>query len=90
VVAYAAFFALGAFYFGTTTAMLTILQSRVEDSIRGRVMSLWFMAFGGMVALCGPIFGPLLDATGPRLVLAISAVSAAGLAWTCDLRAPVD
>jgi MFS family permease len=84
-VAFPAFFLLGAFYFGTTTALLTILQSRVDDAIRGRVMSLWFMAFGGTVALCGPIFGPLLDATGPRLVLGIGAATAAGLAWWCDL-----
>ena len=44
-------FLLGFAYFGTTTSMLTVMQSRLADHERGRVMSLWFMAFGGTVPL---------------------------------------
>ena len=87
IVAIPAFFVLGACYFGTTTALLTLLQQRVEDAVRGRVMALWFMSFGGTVSLCGPVFGPLLDATSGYVVLGISAASAAVLAWWCNLAA---
>ncbi len=79
-------FALGMWYFGTTTSMLTIFQQRLDDAVRGRVMSLWFMSFGGTVSLCGPVFGPLLDATSTTLVLAVSAGAAVVLSWWCDLR----
>ncbi len=83
--AYPAVFVLGAVYFGTTTSMLTVLQSVLSDEVRGRVMALWFMAFGGMVSLAGLAFGPVLDATDGTVVLGIGAIVAALLAWWCDL-----
>ena len=82
-----AFFVLGACYFGTTTSLLTVLQTRLEDSVRGRVMALWFMSFGGTVSLCGPVFGPLLDATSGYVVLGIGAVAALALSRWCNLAA---
>ncbi|MTA65376.1 MAG: MFS transporter, partial [Actinobacteria bacterium] len=42
-------FFLGAAYFFTTTAMQTVFASGLTPAIRARVMSLWFMAFGGTV-----------------------------------------
>jgi MFS family permease len=78
-------FLLGACYFGTTTSMLTIFQGRLDDRVRGRVMSLWFMSFGGTVSLGGPVFGPILDATSTTVVLGISAAVALVLGWWCDL-----
>jgi MFS family permease len=86
VPAYPVVFVLGAVYFGTTTAMLTVLQTVLSDDVRGRVMALWFMAFGGMVAVAGLAFGPILDTTDGTVVLGIGAVSAALLGWWCDLR----
>ena len=83
--AYPAVFVLGVVYFGTTTSMLTVLQTVLSDDVRGRVMALWFMAFGGMVSLAGLAFGPVLDATNGTVVLGIGAVTAALLAWWCDL-----
>jgi hypothetical protein len=80
-------FLLGAVYFGTTTAMLTVLQTVLTEEVRGRVMALWFMAFGGTVAIAGLAFGPLLDATNGTVVLGIGAAVAALLAWWCDLPA---
>ncbi len=83
--AFAVGFLLGACYFGTTTSMLTVLQSRLEDHERGRVMSLWFMAFGGTVPVGNVIFGPVMDAVGARWVLLAGAAWAAGLAWWADI-----
>jgi MFS family permease len=83
--AYPVVFVLGFVYFATTTSMLTVLQTLLHDDVRGRVMALWFMAFGGGVSVSGLVFGPLLDATNGTIVLGIGAVVAAALAWWCDL-----
>ncbi len=78
-------FCLGLSYFGSTTSLLTVLQSRLEDAVRGRVMSLWFMAFGGTVPIGNLIFGPVMDAVGARWVLLVGAGWAAFLAWWCNI-----
>lgn len=78
-------FALGAAYFATTTAMLTVFQSKVADHERGRVMALWFMAFAGTVPLGNVIFGPVMDMVGARPVMLMGALWAALLAWWCDI-----
>ncbi|MEX0847520.1 MAG: MFS transporter [Ilumatobacteraceae bacterium] len=80
-------FVLGFCYFATTTSMLTVLQSRLADNQRGRVMSLWFMAFGGTVPLGNLVFGPVIDAVGARWVLLMGAAWALVLAWWCDIAA---
>ena len=85
--AFIAGFFLGVAYFGTTTSMLTVLQTRLHDHERGRVMSLWFMAFGGTVTIGLLIFGPVVDAIGARWVLLGGAVWAAFLWWWCDVAA---
>jgi MFS family permease len=87
LLAYPVVFVLGAFYFGTTTSMMTVLQETVDDSVRGRVMALWFMGFGGTVPLGGLVFGPILDATNDTVVLGIAAVVSLLLAWWADLPA---
>jgi MFS family permease len=85
--AFIAGFFLGIAYFGTTTSMLTVLQTRLHDHERGRVMSLWFMAFGGTVTIGLLIFGPVVDAIGARWVLLAGAVWAGFLWWWCDVAA---
>ena len=77
---------LGFAYFATTTSMNTVLQSRLEDHERGRVMSLWFMAFGGTVPLGNLVFAPVIDAVGARWVLLGGALWALFLARWCDLE----
>jgi MFS family permease len=87
--AYVVVMVLGACYFGTTTSMMTVLQELLDDEVRGRVMALWFMAFGGTVPIGGLVFGPVLDATNGTVLLTVSAVVALLLAWWCDLPALV-
>lgn len=79
-------FPLGIAYFGTTTSMMTVLQSRLAPNERGRVMALWFMAFGGTVPLGNLVFGPVIDAIGARWVLVGGAVWALFLAWWCNVK----
>jgi MFS family permease len=63
------------------------LQLTAEPSMRGRVMSLWFVAFQGSTPIGGPVIGWLMDAFGARAGLGVGAVTcllvaAAGLiAW---------
>lgn len=80
-------FFLGFAYFGTTTSMMTVMQSRLASHERGRVMALWFMAFGGTVPLGNLVFGPVIDAIGARWVLAAGAVWALWLAHWCNIEA---
>jgi predicted MFS family arabinose efflux permease len=83
-------FLLGLFYFGLATSMLTVVQQNLLSGERARVMSLWFMAFGGMVSVSGLTFGPIVDAIGPRPVLLFGAAAALALSWWCDVsRRPV-
>jgi MFS family permease len=65
--------------------MMTILQSRLAPNERGRVMALWFMAFGGTVPLGNLLFGPVIDHFGARWVLIGGAIWALLLAWWCNI-----
>ncbi|MBO0769185.1 MAG: MFS transporter [Solirubrobacterales bacterium] len=62
------------------------LQLRADPGMRGRVMSLWFVAFQGSTPIGGPIVGAVMSAAGARAGLGLGAVScflvagAAGLA----------
>ena len=70
-------FVVGFFYFATVTSLSTVLQARLDNQVRGRVMALWLMAFGGTVAIGGLIAGPVIDATSVTFVLLLGAVVAA-------------
>jgi MFS family permease len=67
---------LGFSYFATVTALNTILQVHLDDNVRGRVMSLWLMAFGGTVPLGLMLAGPIAEATSITLVLLYGALTA--------------
>ena len=58
IVAYPVALIVGFFYFGTVTSLATVLQVRLDERVRGRVMALWVMAFGGTVAIGALISGP--------------------------------
>lgn len=88
--AMAAAFFTGVFYFTVITALSTVLQERVNDEVRGRVMGLWMMGWAGLVPLGSLIGGPIIDLSGLTRVFIFGAVVSLGLAWYADLRAPDD
>jgi MFS family permease len=51
------------------------LQLTAEPSMRGRVMSLWFVAFQGSTPIGGPIIGWVMEALGARAGLGVGAVT---------------
>ncbi len=78
-------FLLGFFYFMAVTPMVTVFQTNMHDHERSRVMSLWFMAFGGTVTIGGLAFGPVVDWIGARPVLVLAAAGAVFVGWYADL-----
>ena len=62
-------FLVGFFYFGTVTTLSTRLQSALDDAVRGRVMALYMMCFGGTVPLGLLASGPIANATSVTDVL---------------------
>lgn len=84
-VGFASAFAAGAGYFVIVTALVTILQLRVADEVRGRVMGLWMMAWAGLVPVGGLLGGVVIDAVGMTPVLLLGAVVALILGWKTRL-----
>ena len=52
------------------------LQLSSAPEMRGRVMSLWFVAFQGSTPIGGPLVGLSMAAIGPRAGLGIGAIVA--------------
>lgn len=74
--AYPLAFVLGFFYFLVITSLATVLQENLDDGIRGRIMALWIMGFGGVVPLGVLAGGFIASHTNVTLVLLIGAVAA--------------
>jgi predicted MFS family arabinose efflux permease len=81
---------LGFFYFAMITSLSTVLQERLDDSVRGRVMALWVMGFGGTVGFANLFIGPIIDATSVTTVLLFNAAVAIALYFYADVRIPED
>jgi MFS family permease len=77
---------LGACYFAMITSLSTAMQARLDDAVRGRVMALWIMGFGGTVSVGNLVAGPVAERVGITTVLIFGAVVALALAWFADLR----
>ncbi len=77
---------VGFFYFAFVTSLNTVLQTNLDDAVRGRVMALWIMGFGGTVALGNLLLGPVVAAIGITDVLLFGAGVALALAWYADVR----
>ncbi|MGH2875777.1 MAG: MFS transporter, partial [Solirubrobacteraceae bacterium] len=52
------------------------LQLGAAPEMRGRVMSLWFVAFQGSTPVGGPVVGATIAALGPRAGLGMAAATA--------------
>jgi MFS family permease len=76
---------LGYAYFVVITSLSTVLQEHVDDAVRGRVMALWIMGFGGTVPLGVLLAGPVAAATSITFVLLVGAAVAIGLAGYANL-----
>jgi predicted MFS family arabinose efflux permease len=83
--AYPGILLVGLAYFAVITSLSTVLQQRLDDANRGRVMALWIMGFGGTVPIGNLIAGPIIEATNITVVVLAGAAIALGLAWYADL-----
>jgi predicted MFS family arabinose efflux permease len=77
LLAYPVTIVVGTAYFGTVTSLSTVLQEQLDDRVRGRVLALWIMCFGGMVPIGGLIMGPVIEATSVTVVMLVGAGMAA-------------
>ena len=87
-VAYPVVLVVGYGYFVTITSLSTALQAHIPDEVRGRVMALWIMGFGGTVPLGLLVGGALATATSVRAVVAGGAVIALVIGVYAWVRAP--
>lgn len=71
-VAVAGFCANGCGFVLSHTGFTTVLQRRVPDELRGRVMALWSIFFLGNRPLAAALDGAAADLFGPRLALPLT------------------
>lgn len=84
--AYPLVFVVGLFYFSAVTSLSTRLQENLEDEVRGRVMALYMMGFGGTVPIGVFVGGHLVDATSVTDVVGVGGIIALVLAWAVRPR----
>ena len=84
--AYPEIFGLGAVYFAVITSLSTVLQQDLDDSVRGKVMALWIMGFGGTVPIGGLLGGLISESVDITWVMLGGAAVAVGLAAYAQLE----
>jgi MFS family permease len=84
--AYPVVFGVGYFYFASVTSLSTRMQEKLDDAVRGRVMALYMMAFGGTVPIGLLAAGPVAGVTSITAVLVFGAAVALLLAVTVRPR----
>jgi MFS family permease len=83
--AYPVVFLVGLFYFATVTTLSTRLQEHLHDDVRGRVMALYMMGFGGTIPVGLLVAGPIAARTSITTVV----VGGAAVAMLLAARAAV-
>lgn len=78
--AFPVLFLVGLFYFTMPTALSTFLQLHLGDEVRGRVMALWIISFGGTVAITNFWSGAIVELTSLTAVLLAGAAAAVAMA----------
>jgi MFS family permease len=73
-------FGLGMSFLMMSAAINTVLQSRVDRNMRGRIMSLYILVFQGMLPIGGIVMGILADRTSAPLVLLLGGIICAVMA----------
>jgi hypothetical protein len=63
-----------------------VLQAHLPEGVRGRVMSLWLMGFGGTIPVGLLVAGPIAEATSITVVLLYGAAVSVVLFLVADLR----
>ena len=84
--AYVAITVLGAVYFAVITSLSTTLQQDLDDAVRGKVMALWIMGFGGTVPIGGFAGGLLIELAGIVPMVLVGAAVALFLAAVLDYQ----
>lgn len=67
---------VGFTYFAIITTLGTVVQEQLDNQVRGRVMALWIMGFGGTVPIGNLIAGPIIEWTSMTLVMLVGAAFA--------------
>ena len=85
--------AVSATLMGSSQAMFmalsaVFLQELVPDGVRGRVMSLYLMSAGGIMALANLAFASLADALGAPLLFLIPGLAFVGIVVATSLSGP--
>jgi MFS family permease len=88
--AYPVLFLVGFFYFGAVTSLSTVLQAHLGEEVRGRVMALWIMGFGGTVPLGLLVFGVVAEQLSVTAVVVFGAAVAVVLALLADVDVDAD
>lgn len=84
--AYPTVFLLGMFYFTMPTALTTFMQLHLADEIRGRIMALWMLSFGGVIPINNLLSGPAVEWFSVTAVLLFGALVAVMLGIAVRLR----
>jgi predicted MFS family arabinose efflux permease len=83
-------FAFGGSYLFTISAANSQIQTSVDDAVRGRVVSLFMMVFGGIFPVGGLIGGAVADRIGAPITTLVGAsvvlLWGLGLAWRSRSR----